>query len=75
MPIVSRNAHASTPLLATTCVVPLAMLRTLSRGILSSNALLLRGEDLAAQIEHRQRAWNLHSFADFENRKVPVQRT
>lgn len=36
------------------------------------NALLLRGEDLAAQIEHGQRAGDLYSLTDFEDGEVPV---
>lgn len=35
--------------------------------------LLLRRENLAAQIKHRQRARDLDSFADFENGKVPAR--
>jgi hypothetical protein len=38
------------------------------------DTLVLPRENLAAQIKDRQWAWNLHSFADFEDRKVPVQR-
>jgi len=36
------------------------------------NTLLLCREDLAAQIEHRQRAGDLYSFTDFEDGEVPV---
>lgn len=38
------------------------------------DTLVLSRENLAAQIEDRQWARNLHGFADFENGKVPAQR-
>ena len=73
-PSISRNAHAQKPLPVATCIALLAMLHPRrSTSMYSLTTLLLRREDLTAQVKHRQRARDLDSFADFENRKVPVR--
>ena len=74
MSTMSRNARVLEPLSTATWVALLAIphpQESISAYLLT--ALLLRGEDLAAQIKHWQRAWDLYGFADFEDRKVPVQ--
>lgn len=69
-----RTMLTQEPLLVATRVILLAVthLRQIFY-VYHLTALLLRRENFAAQIEHRQRAWDLYSFTDFENRKVPVQ--
>lgn len=75
MATISRNAHAPRFILTASFVGSLAVPSIQHHNmpiLLPLTALLLRREDLAAQIEHRQRAWNLYSFAHFENCKVPA---
>lgn len=76
MPAMTDNAHALESLLVATGVAFLVV-RHLQQSSYAYplTALLFSREDLGAQIEHRERAWNLYGFADFEDGKVPVEDT